>query len=72
MTIEDLARLTQEGFLEMRQNFSDLRNDVRHDIKGLQSQVAGIDRRIDDIALNKVGYKELDLILAPIRNKLAL
>ena len=39
---------------------------------GLQAQIAGVDRRIDDIAFNKVGYKELDLILAPIRNKLAL
>lgn len=64
---------------ELKEDFDLFQDYVKNNLirlsdrdNGLQGQISGIERQIDDLAENKVGYEELNRLLQPIREALGL
>jgi hypothetical protein len=52
ITIDQLATMVINGFAE-------LRTEMNERFDGVQSQIRGIDHRIDDLAENKVSWADI-------------
>lgn len=81
MTIDKLAVMVANGFENMatKEDLENLKKIMatKTDIKGLKDQIenvekelkgriAGVDRRIDDIAINRVKYEDHDKLKARV------
>ncbi len=70
--IESLAVSTANGFEEMKGWFKDVNRrldilenkvgGVEMGIFSLSQKISGIDRRMDDLSLNKIKYEDFDLL----------
>ena len=52
ITLEDLAGMTQRGFIEVHTEINGLRTEVRQEIDGVKQEVAGVKREVREMKEN--------------------
>ena len=68
VTIENLAQMVAKGFggiekrVATKDDLKDLEKRMDEKFEGIKGQIGGINRRIDDISLNKVKYTDHDAL----------
>ena len=62
ITIDKLGIMIANGFEGVYERFEKIEENMatKDDIKGLKKQIEGADKRIDDLAVNRVKYEEFD------------
>ena len=71
MTIDKLAIMVAKGFENIETGFEGIetrmatKEDIKNmatksDIEGLKNQIEGVNKRIDDLAVNRVKYEDHD------------
>lgn len=63
ITIDKLAIMMNNGFENLRK---DVREIITEETKGLKNQLEGTNKRIDDLAINRVKYEEYNKLKARV------
>jgi len=57
ITLEDLAGMTQRGFIEVHTEINGLRTEVRQEIDGVKQEVAGVKQEVAGVKQEVAGVK---------------
>ncbi len=64
MTIDKLATMVAKGFegietrMATKEDINILKAELKGDIVGVKNQIEGVNKRIDDLAVNRVKYED--------------